>query len=98
MRNYVLAAYDISDPRRLRRVHKTLRGYGDGFQDSVFLCQLSEKDEAVLREKLRDCINHCEDQVVLIRLSSVEGNPREPERWEILGRKPALRNFTVLIY
>lgn len=99
MPRYVLIAYDISDPKRLRRVHKLVRGYGDALQYSVFLGQLSEKDEAVLRERLKDIINAKEDQVMLIRLGDV-GAKRSvsPENWTVLGRKVVLQDYTYMIY
>ena len=36
-------AYDIRDPRRWRRVHRIVKGYGGRLQFSVFECLLSEK-------------------------------------------------------
>jgi CRISPR-associated protein Cas2 len=38
-----LLAYDIRDPRRLRRVAKVLEGYGERLQESVFRCKLSPR-------------------------------------------------------
>ena len=68
MRYHTLVTYDICESRRLQRVHSLMKGYGDGFQYSVFICQLSEKDFVILRERLRDIIHNNEDQVVMIRL------------------------------
>ena len=38
MRQSYLVCYDISDDKRLRKVFKTMRGYGDHLQYSVFEC------------------------------------------------------------
>ena len=32
MRRCYLVCYDIRDPKRLRRVHKTMKGYGESWQ------------------------------------------------------------------
>jgi len=65
-----------------------MQGYGDGFQYSVFICQLSEKDFVVLREKLRDIIKHDEDQVVMIKLAPATDEDYD-DRWTVLGQKLA---------
>ncbi len=99
MRSYVLIAYDITNHRRLHKVHKLVRGYGDPIQYSVFLAQLSQKDLVVLREKLKDIIFQKEDKVVIIILGSVDSNPKSvPENWTILGKKQIIRDFSVIIY
>ncbi|MFO0762685.1 MAG: CRISPR-associated endonuclease Cas2, partial [Byssovorax sp.] len=36
MRHTYVVAYDVCDPKRLRQVHKTMRGFGDALQLSVF--------------------------------------------------------------
>ena len=38
MRNRHIVAYDVSDPARLRRVHRKMNGFGDALQYSVFAC------------------------------------------------------------
>jgi len=43
---YVVVAYDIEDDRRRTRIARTLEGYGERVQYSVFECEL---DEARLR-------------------------------------------------
>jgi len=99
MKSHLLIAYDISDPARLRRVHKLVRGYGDAVQYSVFLGQLSEKDEAVLTEKLRDIVHNVEDQVLLIRLGPVKGKRSgAPGKWTVIGRKPIIRDYSIMVY
>lgn len=99
MRHHVLVTYDIAHPRRLRRVFRIAKGYGEGFQDSVFLCQLSEKDEAVFREKIRDEIHHREDQVVFLRLGPVKDKVNElGSEWTVLGKPLEVRDLRNLIF
>ncbi len=79
-----LVCYDISDPRRLRLVYKTMRGYGDHLQYSVFRCVLSDLQMANLEDSLSRTINHDEDQVLLIHLGSAES--KRSWRSRTLGR------------
>ena len=84
MRNRFIVSYDISDPKRLRRVHRTMRGFGDPLQYSVFRCDLSPSEKVLLHEALTPIINHREDQVMLVNLGPAEG--RGNESIETLGR------------
>ncbi len=77
MRRLYIVTYDISGPRRLRRVFKTLRGYGDHLQYSVFRCELSDRERAQLVADLSEEINHKEDQVLLFPLGPAEGYNHE---------------------
>lgn len=91
-----IVTYDISDPKRLQRVFKTMRNYGDHLQLSVFECQLSGKDLVVLRERLREIINDAEDQVLFIRLGPVTSQLEEPAI-EALGRPYAPKDYSVVV-
>jgi CRISPR-associated protein Cas2 len=73
VRNSYIVCYDICDPKRLRQVFKTMRGWGDHLQLSVFECQLTRMDLARLRGQLDQIINHEEDQVLFVDLGPVEG-------------------------
>lgn len=73
MRISYLVAYDISDDKRLRRVFKTMRAFGDHLQYSVFECQLTQTDLIRLRSELAAIINHAEDQVLFVNLGPAEG-------------------------
>ena len=86
MRNRYIVSYDISDAKRLRRVHRTMRGYGEALQYSVFRCDLSPSERILLIEALTKIINHREDQVMLINLGPNDG--RAKESIETLGRAP----------
>ena len=63
-----LVAYDISDPKRLRKVATACEDYGVRRQYSVFLCRLSATDFVRLRARLYDLIHLEEDQVLFIPL------------------------------
>ncbi len=99
MRYFVLATYDISDSKRLRRMFQLLRGYGDHVQYSIFLCQLTPKDEVVLSEKIKDIVHHREDQVILIKLGKVDGKGTcLPDQWQVIGNKLSIADNSVMIF
>ena len=63
-----IVSYDISDPKRLRKVALTCEDFGVRKQYSVFLCRLSTTDFVRLRSRLYDVIHLEEDQVLFIPL------------------------------
>jgi CRISPR-associated protein Cas2 len=67
---YFIVCYDVRDPRRLRRVYRVMRGFGDHVQFSVFRCLLSETQRARMEGRLRDEIDVREDQVLIICLGT----------------------------
>jgi CRISPR-associated protein Cas2 len=66
MRNTYLVTYDIRDDKRLRKVFKAMRDFGDHLQYSVFECQFTPIDLAKCRHVLAGIIHHGDDQVPLI--------------------------------
>jgi len=68
MRNTYIVCYDICDPKRLREVFKTMRGWGDHLQLSVFECRLTRSELVTLRAELAEIINHDDDQVLFVDL------------------------------
>lgn len=73
MRITYLVCYDIADDKRLRKVFKTCKNYGDHLQYSIFECDLSESEKINLETSLRDIIDHKKDQVIFVRLGPAEG-------------------------
>lgn len=73
MRNTYLVCYDICDDKRLRRVFRTMRDYGDHLQYSIFECQFNAIDLARCRQELSEIIKHNEDQVLFIDLGPTAG-------------------------
>jgi CRISPR-associated protein Cas2 len=63
-----IVAYDISDPKRLRRVARCCEDFGARKQFSVFLFRLSATDFVRLKSRLYDVVNLAEDQVLFIPL------------------------------
>ena len=74
MRNRYIVSYDISDPKRLRTIFNLMKGFGDHLQLSVFICELSLKEKAILLWKLEEVINHNEDSIMIARVGSTENN------------------------
>jgi len=73
MRQAYLVSYDVSNPKRLRKVHRLLRGFGDAVQLSVFRCELNHRELVELRRDLAEIIHPQEDQVLLADLGPAEG-------------------------
>jgi CRISPR-associated protein Cas2 len=51
-RHWYLVCYDIRDPRRLQRVAKHLKGYGQRVQLSIFRCRLNARQLERLKWEL----------------------------------------------
>lgn len=73
MRNTFLVCYDIANDLRLRKVHKTMRGFGDHLQYSIFECQFTPTDLVRCRHALAKVIHHKQDQVLFVDLGPAEG-------------------------
>ena len=69
-----LVSYDIAHPKRLRRVAKTLEGFGVRLQYSVFECPLDDMRLAQAKAALQEVINHDEDQVLFVSLGPAAGD------------------------
>ncbi|MCK4269656.1 MAG: CRISPR-associated endonuclease Cas2 [Methanogenium sp.] len=63
-----IVSYDIADHKRLYKVHKTMKGFGDPVHYSVFRCNLSDKDKIELIAILSEIIKHDEDRIMIIDL------------------------------
>ena len=70
-RTYIVA-YDISDARRWRRVFKTMNGFGEWLQLSVFQCRLSRRRRVELETRLREIVKAGEDHVLLIDIGPAD--------------------------
>jgi CRISPR-associated protein Cas2 len=73
MRHTYIVTYDISDPKRLRKVYKLMLGWGDHLQLSVFQCELNARELVELRVEIGRVIRHTEDQVLFVDVGTVEG-------------------------
>lgn len=83
MRNAFIVSYDIADPKRLRKIHKTMLGWGEHIQLSVFCCELSARDRVRMMAKLAPIINHDEDQILIFNIGPAPG--RSDRAVEALG-------------
>jgi len=70
-RTYIVT-YDISNTRRWRRVFRTMHGFGEWLQLSVFQCRLSRRRRAELETELRGIIKTGEDHVLVIDIGPAD--------------------------
>ncbi len=96
MRNRYIVAYDVSDAKRLRRVHKKMNGFGEPLQYSIFSCDLSRKERVLLEDSLTDLIDWKADRVLIIDTGPLDG--RGSDRLDTLGRqlKPEAREVAIV--
>jgi len=67
-----IVAYDITDPKRWRRVFRLMKGYGEWLQLSVFQCRMNRTRHAELIALLDGIIHHTHDHIVLMDLGPAE--------------------------
>lgn len=91
-----VVTYDIRDPKRLYRVFRTLRKYGDHLQLSVFECCMEEKALVRLKDALRKIVRAEEDQVLFIRIGTDTAADRDSVITAI-GLPYAVRDRTVTV-
>ncbi|MGH7439016.1 MAG: CRISPR-associated endonuclease Cas2 [Polyangiaceae bacterium] len=73
MRQTYIVTYDISHPKRLRKVFRLMKGYGEHLQLSVFRCELTHRALVELRARLGDIIHRDQDQVLFVEVGPEEG-------------------------
>jgi CRISPR-associated protein Cas2 len=78
-RSLYLAAYDVAEPRRLRKALALVKGYSTGGQKSVHECFLTAGERAGLLRDMAGLLNEADDSFLLLRL-----DPRA--RVLVLGR------------
>ena len=84
--NCYVVSYDIMDHKRLYRVHKTMKGFGEPIHYSVFRCNLTPKGKVELLAALFELIKHDEDRVMIVDMGPIEG--KVEDRIEFLGVYP----------
>lgn len=72
MRTTYLVCYDIANDKRLRRVFKACKNFGDHLQFSVFECALDSAEKVEMEQALDKLIKHDEDQVIFVTLGPAE--------------------------
>jgi CRISPR-associated protein Cas2 len=81
-----VVSYDIMDPKRLCRVHRTMKGFGEPLHYSVFRCDLTPKGRVEMVAALTELIKLDEDRVMIIDLGPKDG--KALDRIEFLGAHP----------
>lgn len=81
--NCYVVSYDIREQKRLCRVHRAMKGFGEPVHYSVFRCDLSPMGRVEMISVLTELIAPEEDRIMIIDLGPVEG--RIEERIVFLG-------------
>lgn len=63
-----IVAYDIADPRRLRRVARACLDYGVRIEKSVFECDLNETDFIHLWRTLNELVDPDDDALIAYKV------------------------------
>ncbi len=61
--NNIIVSYDVHDSRRLQKVGKIMKDYGERVLYSVFECRLRHADFVRMKERIDEVIDHMEDSV-----------------------------------
>ncbi len=90
-----IVTYDIADDKRWRRVFRTMHGYGQWLQLSVFQCRLAARRRAEMAARLDKLIDHKADHVLIVDVGPAEAvDPRV----ESLGKTfQAIRREPVIV-
>jgi len=67
-KDFYVVSYDIPNDSRRNRVHKTLTGFGQWRQYSLFECYLTRKQHLQLMSRLAKQIRPAEDHVRIYQL------------------------------
>jgi CRISPR-associated protein Cas2 len=81
--NCYVVSYDIREQKRLCRVHRCMKGFGEPVHYSVFRCDLTPKGRVEMVAALTDLMNLDEDRVMIIDLGPNDG--KVEERIEFIG-------------
>jgi CRISPR-associated protein Cas2 len=73
MRTTFLVCYDIANDKRLRRVFKICKNFGNHLQFSVFECDLNPTERIQLERQLGEVMKLDEDQALFVSLGPTEG-------------------------
>ncbi|QGJ70645.1 CRISPR-associated endoribonuclease Cas2 [Planctomycetales bacterium 10988] len=92
-----LVCYDVSDPKRLRKIYRTMKGFGDPLQYSIFRCELSARQRQAMRQMLWEILNFAEDRVMIVDLGPTEGRGNQClEMWGEPRTEPTTRRAVVV--
>lgn len=81
---WYVVCYDITEPKRWRKVYKLLNGYGRRLQYSIFRCRLTVRAMEKLRWELETLLT-TEDRLLILTLCESCGHRtathNRPESW-----------------
>lgn len=67
-----IISYDIRDQKRWKKIYKTLKGFGEWLQLSVFQCRLGKMSALRLEAALCEIMNQNEDHLLIMDLGPAE--------------------------
>lgn len=91
-RHRFIVTYDITHPKRLRRVFTTMKTYGEPLQYSVFRCDLSRTERLALQTDLEAIVKTTEDSIMFVDLG--EATDEATLRVSYLGQRRATPDTT----
>ncbi len=81
---WYVVCYDITEPKRWRKVYKLLHGYGRRLQYSIFRCRLTARGMEKLRWELETLLA-AEDRLLILTLCDAcehrTASHNRPESW-----------------
>jgi CRISPR-associated protein Cas2 len=92
MKRDYLIGYDISDPKRLRRVAKIAEKFGSRVQYSFFHCFITLRQKKRMMAQMKDVIHEDEDQVLFLPVTE-----RQLKEMEVVGFKIHLEAEGIII-
>ena len=81
-----IVSYDIRNQKRLCRIHRAMKGFGEPVHYSVFRCDLTRLGRVEMISVLTELIAPEKDRIMIIDMGPVDG--RVGERIEFLGVHP----------
>jgi CRISPR-associated protein Cas2 len=87
-RQFYLAAYDVSCPRRLHAALQLIKGHATGGQKSAYECWLSAAERAELLHNISLVLDMAADRFLLLGL-----DPRSPPHTLGIAASPADPGF-----
>ncbi len=91
-----MVCYDITDPKRLRKIYKLMKGFGKAMQYSVFQCNLTPIKLQMLLRRIEETIEKHEDRVMIVDLGPFDG--RWEERVQIIGQSLSRLDEDILVF
>ncbi len=89
-----IVTYDIASRRRWRKVFRTMQGYGEWLQLSVFQCRLTARRRVEMVSDLDSLLHHGDDHVLIVDLGPTDKvSPRVEslgKRFDAVAREPII--------